>query len=81
MPASRAAPVQSVHEEIVVRGEEFVKVRLTEDVYAHGFALALPAQVSVPRLPGRGRPRKYVNGAPDRSRTRDNPQHADRGPR
>ena len=70
-PASRAALVQSVYEEIVVRGEEFVKVRLTEDAYAHGFALALPAQVSVPLLPGRGRPQKCVNGAPDRIRTCD----------
>ena len=70
--ASRAALVQSVYEEIVVRGEEFVKVRLTQDAYAHGFALALPAQVSVPLLPGRGRPREiYVNGAPDRIRTCD----------
>ena len=40
-----------------------MKVRLTEDAYAHGFALALPAQVSVPRLPGRGRPRKYMSMA------------------
>ena len=56
-PASRAALVQSVYEEIVVRGEEFVKVRLTQDAYAHGFALALPAQVSDLLLPGRGRPR------------------------
>ena len=62
-PASRAALVQSVYEEIVVRGEQFVKVRLTQDAYAHGFALALPAQVSVPLLPGRGRPRKHMSMA------------------
>ena len=62
-PASRAALVQSVYEEIVVRGEEFVRVRLTQDAYAHGFALALAAQVSVPLLPGRGRPRKYMSMA------------------
>jgi hypothetical protein len=57
-PASRVALVQPVYEEIVVRGEEFVKVRLTQGAYAHGFALALAAQVSVPMLPGRGRPRR-----------------------
>jgi hypothetical protein len=36
----------SVCEEIVVRGEEFVKVRLTQDAYAHGCALALPDSTS-----------------------------------
>jgi hypothetical protein len=62
-PASRAVLVQSVYEEIVVRGAEFVRVRLTQDAYAHGFALALPEQVSVPMLPSRGRPRKYMSMA------------------
>jgi len=36
-------------------------VRLTQDAYAHGFALALPAQVSVPLQLGCGRPRKYMS--------------------
>jgi hypothetical protein len=62
-PASRAVLVQSVYEEIVVRGAEFVRVRLTRDAYAHGFALALPEQVSVPVLPSRGRPRKNMSMA------------------
>ena len=62
-PASRAALVQSVYEEIVVRGAEFVRVRLTQDAYAHGSALALPEHVSVAVLRSRGRPRGYMSMA------------------
>lgn len=47
-PPTRATMIQSVNEEIVVRGEEFVSVRLTPEAYAHGLALALPAGVVVP---------------------------------
>ena len=46
--------------EIVVRGEESVSVRLTPGAYAHGLAVALPEEVEVPGLPGRGRPQKKV---------------------
>ncbi len=46
--------------EIVVRGEEFVSVRLTPGASAHGLAVALPEEVEVPGLPGRGRPHKKV---------------------
>jgi hypothetical protein len=50
--------VQSLYEEIVVRGSEFVSVRLTPEAYAHGLALALPQEVVVPAMPTRGRLRK-----------------------
>ncbi len=50
-PPTRAALIQSVYEEVVVRGEEFVTVRLTPEAYAHGLALALPREVVVPALP------------------------------
>ena len=66
--------IQSVYEEIVVRGEEFVSVRLTPEAYAHGLALALPAAVVVRALPTWGGPRRRSNmafGAPDRIRTCD----------
>ena len=66
--------VQSLYEEIVVRGEEFVSVRLTPEAYAHGLALALPEEVVVPALPDLGRSTariKYGVGAPDRIRTCD----------
>jgi len=76
--------IQSVYEEIVVRGEEFVSVRLTPEAYAHGLALALPAAVVVRALPTWGGPRRRSNmafGAPDRCRTRvNNLSHPDRGP-
>jgi hypothetical protein len=56
--------------EVVERGWRYVRPRRVsvggigiEPAYAHGFALALPAQVSVPLLPGRGRPRKYMSMA------------------
>jgi hypothetical protein len=55
--------IQSVYEEIVVRGEEFVSVRLTPEAYAHGLALALPAEVVVPALPSWGGPRRGSNMA------------------
>jgi DNA invertase Pin-like site-specific DNA recombinase len=57
---TRATMIQSIYEEVVVRGEEFVRVRLTPEAYAHGLALALPQEVLVPPLPGRGRPRKNM---------------------
>ncbi len=44
--------------DIVVRGEEFVSVRLTEEAYAHGLAAALAGEVEVPALPTKGRPQK-----------------------
>jgi hypothetical protein len=57
-PATRATLVQSVYEEIVVRGSEFVSARPTPEAYAHGLALALPQEVQVAPMPTRGRPRK-----------------------
>jgi hypothetical protein len=50
--------VQSLYEEIVVRGAEFVSVRLTPEAYAHGLALVLPQEVLVPAMRTKGRPRK-----------------------
>lgn len=52
--------IQSLYEEIVVRGDEFVSVRLSPEAYAHGLALALPQEVVVTPLPSRGRPRKNM---------------------
>ena len=52
--------IQSLYAEVVVRGEEFISVRLSPDAYAHGLALALPQEVLVPPPPGRGRPRKFM---------------------
>ena len=57
-PPTRATMVQSLYEEIVVRGEEFVSVRLTPEAYAHGLALALPEEVVVPAPPTWGGPRR-----------------------
>jgi hypothetical protein len=57
-PQTRASLIKAVYAEIVVRGEEFVSVRLTDEAYAHGLAAALPEEVEVPVLPGRGRPPK-----------------------
>ncbi len=62
-PPTRATMIQSVYEEIVVRGEEFVSVRLTPEAYAHGLALALPAEVVVRALPTWGGPRRGSNMA------------------
>ena len=62
-PPTRATMIQSVYEEIVVRGEEFVSVRLTPEAYAHGLAFALPAEVVVPALPTWGGPRRGSNMA------------------
>jgi hypothetical protein len=50
--------VHSLYEEIVVRGSDFVSVRLTPEAYAHGLAAALPQEVLVPPMRTRGRPRK-----------------------
>ncbi len=52
--------MQAVYEGVTVRGEDFVSVRLTAEAYAHGLALALPEEVSVPAIPARGRPRKNM---------------------
>jgi hypothetical protein len=59
-PGTRSTLIQSVYAEIIVRGEEFVSVRLTPEAYAHGLAVALPEEVEVPVLPSRGRPRKNI---------------------
>jgi hypothetical protein len=55
--------IQSLYQEVVVRGEEFVSVRLTPEAYAHGLALALPEEVVVPALPTWGGPRRGSNMA------------------
>jgi hypothetical protein len=57
-PPTKAMMVQSLYEEIVVRGAEFVSVRLAPEAYAHGLALALPQEVLVPAMRTKGRPRK-----------------------
>ena len=46
------------YDEVVVRGSEFVGVRLTPEAYAHGLALPLPQAVVVRAMPsedGRGK--------------------------
>jgi hypothetical protein len=58
MPSTRATMIQSLYEEIVVRGAEVVSVRLSPEAYARDLALALPQEVVVAPLPSRGRPRK-----------------------
>lgn len=50
-PQAKTALIQSVYAQIVVRGAEFVSVRLTPEAYAHGLAAALPKEVEVPALP------------------------------
>jgi hypothetical protein len=55
--------IQSLYQEVVVRGEEFVSVRLTPEAYAHGLALALPEEVMVPSLPTWGGARRGSNMA------------------
>jgi DNA invertase Pin-like site-specific DNA recombinase len=57
-PPTKATMIQALYEEIVVKGPEFVSVRLTPQAYAHGLALALPQEVLVPPMRTRGRPRK-----------------------
>jgi hypothetical protein len=57
-PPTKAMMVQSLSEEIVVRGAEFVSVRLTPEAYPRGLALALPQEVLVPAMRTKGRPRK-----------------------
>ena len=57
-PTTRATMMQSIYESVTVRGDQFVRVRLTEEAYANGLAVALPQEVQVPPMPGRGRPRK-----------------------
>ena len=52
--------IQWLYDEIVVRGEEFVSVRLTPEAYARGLALALPQDVLVPAPPSQGRPRRNM---------------------
>jgi hypothetical protein len=44
-PAGRADLLHSIYERIVVRGADFVSVRLTPEAYALGLALALPERV------------------------------------
>lgn len=69
----RAELLNSIYERIVVRGEEIVRVRLTADAYAQGLAGALPEEMELAP--------EWVDGAPDRSRTRANHlQDTDRGP-
>jgi hypothetical protein len=54
---TKATMIQSLYEEIVVRGAEFVSVRLTPEAYAHGLALALPQERrSLPPAPRRRPP-------------------------
>jgi hypothetical protein len=48
-PPTRATMIQSLYEEIVVRGSEFVSVRLTPEAYAHGLALACRTRSRCPR--------------------------------
>ena len=57
-PPTRATMLQAVYQSVTVRGDEFVSVRLTDDAYAHGFAVALPQEVRVAPPPGPGRPRR-----------------------
>ena len=57
-PATRANMIQAVYQTVTVRGDQVVSVRLTDEAYAHGFAAALPQEVSVPALRSRGRPPK-----------------------
>ena len=59
-PPTRATMIQSLYEEIVVRGAEFVSVRLSPEASAHGLAPALPQEVVVAPMPTRGRPRKNM---------------------
>jgi hypothetical protein len=65
--------VQSLYEEIVVRGAVFVSVRLTPEAYAHGLALAPPQDVLVPAMRAKGRPRKVWALA---ARQDSNPRHS-----
>jgi hypothetical protein len=66
--------VQSHYEEVVVLGNECVRVRSSPEAYAHRLAVALPRMV-VPALPSRIRPRtNKAVGAPDGGWT----CHADR---
>jgi hypothetical protein len=55
---TRSTMIQSIYEEIVVRGAEFVSVRLTPEAYAHGLALAVPQETLVPAMRIRGWPRR-----------------------
>ncbi len=59
-PQSRASLLRTIYREIVVRGDEFISIFLTDEAYAHGLAAAMPQEVEVPVLPGRGRPRKSM---------------------
>ena len=44
-PAGRAGLLHSIYERMVVRGADFVSVRLTPEAYSMGLALALPERV------------------------------------
>ena len=50
-PPTRTSLIQSVYSELLVRGGEFVSVRLTPEAYANGLAMALPEEVEVPAPP------------------------------
>lgn len=66
--------IQSHYQEIVVRGEEFVSVRLMPEAYAYALALPLPEGGGGPRPSDLGRATsriKYGVGAPDRCWARD----------
>lgn len=47
--------IAAIFAEIVVKGPEFVEIRLTPEAYAHGFAAALPLGVALARPTGIGR--------------------------
>ncbi len=48
-PTTRAGMIQAVYQTVTVCGDQLVNVRLTDEAYAHGFAAALPQEVSVRR--------------------------------
>ena len=59
-PQSRVSLLRTIYREIVVRGDEFISIFLTDEAYAHGLGAAMPQEVEVPVLPSRGRPRKSM---------------------
>jgi hypothetical protein len=66
-PATKATMVRLLYEEVVVRGSEFVSVRLTPEAYAHGLALAPPQEVvGSGHVHARTAAEKLGIGAPDR---------------
>jgi len=60
----RASLIKAGHAGIVVRGEEFISVHLTDEACPDGLDAAPPEEVEVPVLPGRARPRQSCIGAP-----------------